>query len=102
MSNGYYSPAYGGSGSMSVNGQLVNVPMSSSFFPSAAAAPYYKGSGQSPPTIPLSYSSGNGSTSTQAAMAAANPFSFTQSPLMIAVIALVVGVLGLRYVHWRH
>jgi hypothetical protein len=33
--------------------------------------------------------------------AAANPFSFVQSPLIIAVAALVIGLLGLRYIHWR-
>lgn len=102
MATGYYSPAYGGSGSMSVNGQLVSVPMSNSFFPSTAAAPYYKGSGQPPATIPLSYNSGSSSTTSQAAMAASNPFSFTQSPLIIAIAALIIGILGLRYVHWRH
>jgi hypothetical protein len=33
--------------------------------------------------------------------AADNPFSFVQSPLIIAVAALIIGLLGLRYIHWR-
>jgi len=87
-------------GSMQVNSQLIPVPMSNAFYPTYASAPFYKGNGQPPPTIPLNYMS-SGGTDYSAQVAAANPFSFTQSPLIIAVAALIIGILGLRYVHWR-
>ncbi len=90
-------------GSMQVNSQIVPVPMSGAFFPALAQAPYYNGSGQPPPTVALSYmQTGSGGTNQAAAdVAASNPFSFVDSPLIIAVLALVIGILGLRYVHWR-
>lgn len=97
-----YTPAPVGNGSMVSNGQIVPVPMLGQFFPSLASAPFYKGSGQPPPTVPLNYMQGSGaSNDAMAATAAANPFSFTQSPLVIALIALVLGIAWLRIVHWR-
>ena len=101
MSN-FYVPGYGNNGTLTVNGQIVPMPMTSAFYPSFASAPFYKGSGQPPPTIPLSYTSSSSPSAAVASAAAANPFSFTQSPLLISVAALVIGVLGLRYIHWRH
>lgn len=87
-------------GSLQVNSQLIPVPMSSAFYPTLAGAPFYKGSGQPPATIPLNMSSAGGTDQT-ASIAASNPFSFTQSPLPIALGALVIGMIGLRYIHWR-
>jgi hypothetical protein len=99
----WFTPAPVGNGSMTVNGGLFPVPMSNAFYPNLASAPMYKGSGQPPPTVPLSYMQGSGSMAqdqtTKAAMS--SPFSFTQSPLIMAVLALAIGLLGLRYVHWR-
>ena len=97
---GWFTFGQNNAGTMQVNSQLIPVPMSNAFYPSYASAPFYKGSGQPPPTIPLNYMSRNGTDYTSQ-MAANNPFSFTQSPLIIAVAALVIGLLGLRYVHWR-
>ena len=86
-------------GTLQVNSQLVPVPMSSAFYPSAASAPFYRGSGQPPLTIPMQGMQSAGDMAAQ--NAAANPWSFSASPLPIAVIALIVGLLGLRYIHWR-
>lgn len=88
-----------GNGTMAVNSQLVSVPMLGQFFPNTALAPYYKGNGQPPPTIPLNYSATNGGDMS-ANIAAANPWSVTQSPLPILIIALVIGLVWLRVVHW--
>jgi hypothetical protein len=100
-SGNWYTPD-GGNGSLTVNGQILQVPMSSAFYPSNAQAPYYNGSGQPPPTIPLNYLAGGGAINQQQASTAASmPFNPAQSPLIISVAALIIGVLGLRYVHWR-
>jgi hypothetical protein len=102
MAGGFYTPTAVGNGSLVVNGQIVPVPMSGQFFPPLASAPFYKGSGQPPPTVPLNYMPNAQSMNSAAGQqAAANPFSFVQSPLIIAVAALVIGLLGLRYIHWR-
>lgn len=94
----WFTPSPIGNGSLVTNGGLFPVPMSNAFYPTMATAPFYKGSGQPPPTVPINYM--NQSTP-QTSAAAGNPFSPTQSPLLIAVIALAIGLLGLRYVHWR-
>jgi hypothetical protein len=96
-----YAPSWG-NGSLVTNGQIVPVPMMGQFFPSMASAPFYAGNGQPPPTVPINFmSSASGSANGNAPAASSNPFSFTQSPLLISVIALVVGIAGLRYIHWR-
>jgi|SRR6516162_578524 len=102
MAGGFYTATPVGNGSLVVNGQIVPVPMMNQFFPPLASAPFYKGSGQPPPTVPLNYMP-NASAMNSAAgqQAADNPFSFVQSPLIIAVAALIIGLLGLRYIHWR-
>lgn len=98
----YYTPAPVGNGSMVLNGQIVPVPMTNSFFPNLAQAPIYKGNGQGPPTIPINYMNNySGMTDTASAIASANPWSFTQSPIPMLIIALVVGFLVLRFVHFR-
>jgi len=88
-----------GAGTLQSNSQLVPVPMSGAFYPGMASAPFYKGGGQPPPTVPLNYL--GGATDNMAAAAAANPFSFANSPLPIALAGLIIGIMGLRYVHWR-
>lgn len=89
----------GGNGSMQVNSQILPAPMMAAFFPNLAQAPIYKGNGQGPPTIPINYMSASSGDAT-ANIAAANPWSFTQSPLPILIVALIVGLLWLRMVHW--
>jgi hypothetical protein len=88
-----------GAGTLQANSQLVAVPMSGAFYPGMASAPFYKGSGQAPPTVSMNYL--GGSTNNSAAAAAASPFSFATSPLPIAIIGIAIGLIGLRYVHWR-
>ena len=55
------------------------------------------------PTVPPMINSGvGGATSTDTSvMAIANPWSLFHSPLPWAIIFLVVGLLGLRVIHWR-
>ena len=98
-----YTPAPIGNGSLVTNGQILGVPMAGQFFPDMASAPFVKGSGQPPPTVPINYMQGNQTAmgNPQAMIAAANPFSPTMSPLIFAVGALIIGILGLRYIHWR-
>lgn len=86
-----------GQGTLAVNNQLLVAPNSEAFFPSSATYPYFRGSGQGPATIPLDMVNYAGAGS----VAAANPWSPTQAPVWIAIVALVVGILGLRYIHWR-
>lgn len=97
----YYSPVQG-NGTFVTNGQILNGPMQGAFFPSTAQVPFYKGSGQSPPTVPISYMGSGQSGDSLSQLAGNNPWSFTQSPLIIAVAALIIGLVGLRYIHWRH
>lgn len=103
------NPAYGSS---VVNGQLVNNYTWSAMKPSQAAAPYYAGNGMKPRTLMgygmgrtglagsamggggASYSSGGGD-------AVAMPWSPRYSPVPWAIGFLIVGILGLRHVHWR-
>ena len=97
----YYAPV-SENGSLVVNGQIVPVPMMGAFYPGIASVPFMRGSGQPPPTIPLNYmSAGYTMSDANAAAAASNPWSPSQSPLLWAIGALVVGLLGLRYIHWR-
>lgn len=92
----------GPNGSLTVNGQIIPAPMTSSFYPPLASAPMYQGSGQPPPTVPLNYMPNAQSMNAAGAAAASNdPWNFFTSPVLIAIGALVVGYLGLRYVHWR-
>ena len=105
-------------GSLTTNGVLAPVYERSVFAPNNASAPYYAGRGAPPPTIAanfggdgssmdsstsLGYSSEPGPANTdQAAAAASDPFNLSKSPVLWAVVFLVVGILGLRYIHWRH
>lgn len=91
----------GPNGSLVTNGQIIPSPMDSAYFPEMASAPFYRGNGQPPPTVPLNFVSSANMVDQSANMAASDPFNFTQSPVIIAILALVIGILGLRYVHWR-
>lgn len=96
--NSYYVPM-SGNGSAAVNSQLLNFPMIGAFFPNTASTPYYKGNGQPPPTIPISYSSQD--STGNSSVASANPWSPQVSPLPWVIGALLGGMLLLRFVHWR-
>lgn len=94
-------------GSMVVNGQLVPTLMPGQPFPSQAYVPYYQGKGAPTPTLPPPlqiggshnvWSGGMGLSSNEAAD---DPWNISVSPVIWAILALVVGVLGLRHIHWR-
>lgn len=88
-------------GSRIVNGQLVPVFEWSALASGNAVGPQFGGGPASPATIPPNASRGGMSASRSAIAAQGSPFSFRQSPVPILIIMLIVGVLGLRYVHWR-
>ena len=96
-----YEASYG---SRVINGQLVPVfEGSSSTMVPPAVGPTYRGVGNRPPaTIPAGITSPAGNGTLPGAAAAAAPFSFTASPVPLLILMFVVGVLGLRYIHWRH
>lgn len=102
------NPAYGSS---VVNGQLVNNFTWSAMKPSQAAAPYYQGNGAKPRTLmgygmgvtgPAGTGIGGGGYASGAANdASAQPWNPQKSPVPWAIAFLIVGILGLRHVHWR-
>ena len=107
-----------GYGSDAINGQLVPVRTMDGYRPitygpvlnvgtaAVSAVPPSLGAGGG--TIGGVYtnegdivnSSGTANTA-NAALAANQPFSFVQSPIPMAIIFLIVGLVGLRVVHWR-
>lgn len=77
------------------NGQQYSVMNTYAFAPSNAAGPSYRGGPRPPQTIPT----GAGASLGQSAASAMAPT--TSSALLLCGAALVVGLLGLRYIHWR-
>lgn len=101
------NPMYGSS---VVNGQLVPNYTWAAMKPAQAAAPYWQGNGAKPRTLmgygmgqtgPAGTGIGGGGTLTDGGDASADPFSLQKSPVIWAVAFLIVGILGLRHVHWR-
>lgn len=95
-------------GSSPQNGQLVPEYTSTAMFPSAAWIPYMQGRGAYTPTLPPPISIGGSSDAwgggmamTDGSEAASDPYNPVVSPLWWAVGALVIGILGLRHIHWR-
>lgn len=90
-----------------VNGQMVSVRDQSAYIPTVMGV--IRSVGPTPlPSIPPAYavggsvgSSGSGYDPGVAA-ASQNPWSWSVSPLPWALLFLFVGILGLRYIHWRH
>lgn len=87
-----------GYGTMGVNDQLIPVLTYRGLRPPITAAPNYMGRGAVPPTLPGGVSNAG---SSNAVAAAANPFDIRLSPVIWMVGFLFLGILGLRYVHWR-
>ena len=81
-----------------VNGQLVPVFELQALTSGNAVGPIYNGGAASPATVPPNASTGGSANS--GATAAMSPFSLRNSAVPLLLIMLVVGVLGLRYVHW--
>ncbi len=79
-----------------VNGQLIPVFELQALTSGNAVGPIYNGAAASPATVPPNASTGGSANSG----AAASPFSLRNSAVPILLIMLIVGVLGLRYVHW--
>lgn len=96
-----------------VNGQLVAVNPAASIYPAAygpnpvqydfyatqpTTPPFAGGAGGAAFAAPGGVDTAN---NTAAQVAAANPFHPRYSPLPWAVAFLVIGLVGLRLVHWR-
>lgn len=97
-------------GSQAVNGQLVPELTPTQIFPSTAYVPYMQGRGAATPTLPppVSYFGGGMNpyttgieTGSNVSQAAAEPYNPVKSPVLWALAFLVIGILGLRHVHWR-
>jgi hypothetical protein len=98
-------------GSQPINGQLVPELTATQIFPSNAFVPYYQGRASFTPTLPppIQYGQGTamdpytsglmGGGSSMAAIQ--DPFNPTKSPVLWAVGFLIIGMLGLRHIHWR-
>jgi len=91
-------------GSAGVNDQLIPVIEGSALWGLNSVGPVWHGNGQRPPqSIPT------GITSPVMASSATPSTAFTSTTttgngtmlLVIAALMLVVGLLGLRYIHWR-
>ena len=89
-----------GFGSREINGQLVPVFMGSGFLNVGnAVGPTYYGYGvNTPATIPLTQ--GSVSSSPTPALGGA-ALQLTPRNAIVLAIMLVVGIAGLRYIHWR-
>jgi hypothetical protein len=95
-------------GSYTVNGQIMPVFEAYGLYPSNAPAPYYMGNGAKPPTLAFSAQGGGADVASlglggddAVQLAIENPFSMQFSPTLWAVFFLLIGMWGLRYVHWR-
>ena len=82
-----------------VNGQLIPVFELQALTSGNAVGPIYNGGAASPATVPPNASTG-GKAAGAGGTAAASPFSLRNSAVPFLLIMLIVGVLGLRYVHW--
>lgn len=99
------NPAYGSS---VVNGQLVTNYTWSAMKPAQAAAPYWQGTGVKPRTL-MGYGAGPTGLAGYGVAgggviindAGEQPWNLRASPVPWAIGFLIVGILGLRHVHWR-
>lgn len=90
-------PVYG---SAVINGQLLPVFDIRQFASGNAQGPRLYGSIPNvPQTIPLV--SGNAAVGGAPSITGASGFALTPTLAVVLIIMLVVGILGLRYIHWR-
>lgn len=94
-----------------VDGQRVAIQTSDAWHPAAYGStmqsvpagvpvqPMFAGAPVSSSGVSLTADDSN---AVQAARAGAAPFSWKDSPLPWACVFLLVGLLGLRLIHWRH
>lgn len=105
---GQFLGPLGPGGSVGVNDQLtLGYPMSA-FFPTQAQAPTFSGGMKTPPTLAyptglsqVGYPVGGGGINDMTTAAVAAPFSPKASPVLWAVAFLLLGVWGLRHIHFR-
>lgn len=92
-----------GFGSREVNGQLIPVLEAQTFASGNAVGPHLYGYGSNTPmTIPLTPGSvALGSVQSQGITSAATGFTLTPTRGIVLILMLIVGVAGLRYIHWR-
>ncbi len=88
-------------GSDVINGQLVPVFQKQALSSGNAVGPMYGGTGASPQTIPPGANQSASSGTAGAAAAGGAPWDPRVSPLPVLIVMLLVGVLGLRFIHWR-
>lgn len=88
-------------GTVQSNGQLVAALQASALTAHGAIAPVLKGSQpQQPLTVGVPGGLTDSGSNGAAADAIANPLNFMKSPVPLLLIMLVVGMLGLRYIHF--
>lgn len=83
-----------------VNGQRVPLFQRDAFSPRSYVPVAPQGVAQQYPTLPGIVGNPMGNEAGNATGALQSPFSFRDSPLPWAILFLVVGLLGLRFVHW--
>lgn len=89
-------------GSRMVNGQLVPELMAAQVFPSQAFVPYYQGRGAPTPTLPgVVMGDPGGNVVYSGADAGQDPWNLQKSPVLWAIGFVIVGILGLRWIHWN-
>lgn len=94
-------------GSTVINGQLISVSPMEAYAP-ATLSPTYIPAYVTSGGISASPMSGQGAvastgpiTSAAHAPVAGSAWSLTQSPVILAVLFLIIGMAGLRYLHWK-
>lgn len=89
-------------GTRMVNNQLVPELMSGQVFPSAAYVPYYAGRGAPTPTLPgVVTGDSGGNVVYQASDAGSAPWDPQKSPVVWAIAFIIIGWMGLRWIHWN-
>jgi hypothetical protein len=91
-------------GSSIENGQLVPTLMAGQVFPSEAYVPYYAGRGAPTPTLPgvnLGNATGNVTAASSASDAGTDPWNAQKSPVIWAIGFIIVGIIGLRFIHFQ-
>ena len=89
-------------GSRMVNAQLVPELTYGQVYPSPAFVPYYAGRGAPTPTLP-GVATGNpgGDVVYSGTNAGQDPWNAQKSPVIWAIVFLIVGVAGLRWIHFQ-
>lgn len=92
-----------------INGQLIGMMENDAWEPSVIGPVLQQGTSPAPSAPPVALgqlqgmptSGGASAADALTAQAANSPWDPRVSPLLFVILALVIGYLGLRYVHWR-